>query len=95
MTHIKGTSPCIQKLAWIFTGKRLLLDDKHRIPCSRCGAKMDKIHKETVTIDICPNCKGVFLDDGEIDKLAKLGAKGQIKTKSSSKKARITGKTKR
>lgn len=33
---------------------------------------MDKIEKEQVVIDVCPFCGGIFLDDGEIDKLGKI-----------------------
>ena len=33
---------------------------------------MDEITKESITIDVCPNCNGMFLDDGEIEKLLKL-----------------------
>lgn len=77
-THIDGTHPLWQKIVWLFTGKRLFVDDRYRLTCPRCGSKMEKIVKEKIIIDICPYCKGIFLDDGEIDKLVALGTKGGI-----------------
>jgi uncharacterized protein len=38
--------------------------------CPVCdGVRMREVDKEGVTIDICPQCKGVWLDRGELDKL--------------------------
>jgi len=30
---------------------------------------MREVQKESVTIDVCPDCKGVWLDRGELEKL--------------------------
>lgn len=38
--------------------------------CPVCdGVKMREVEKERIIIDICPSCKGVWLDRGELDKL--------------------------
>jgi uncharacterized protein len=37
--------------------------------CPVCGERLKEIERSGVTIDICPSCKGVWLDRGEIDKL--------------------------
>lgn len=38
--------------------------------CPVChDVKMREVVKEDVLIDICPECKGVWLDRGELDKL--------------------------
>ncbi len=37
--------------------------------CPRCNVPMKKIMKNGVTIDYCTKCKGMWLDDKEIDKL--------------------------
>lgn len=38
--------------------------------CPVCdGVKMREVEKESILIDICPSCKGVWLDRGELDKL--------------------------
>lgn len=39
--------------------------------CPVCdNVRMREIEKDGVLIDICPNCKGVWLDRGELDKIA-------------------------
>ena len=38
--------------------------------CPKCGTKMKKLKRNDVVLDVCPNCKGMWLDAGEIDKLA-------------------------
>lgn len=43
------------------------------LSCPRCDTKMKKIKKNNVIIDVCKTCKGMWLDDNEIDKLAQLG----------------------
>jgi len=43
-------------------GEELLL-------CPRCRINMKKIKKHNVIIDVCKKCKGMWLDDQEIDKL--------------------------
>lgn len=38
--------------------------------CPVCdNVKMREVDKGSVTVDICPQCKGVWLDRGELDKL--------------------------
>ncbi len=37
--------------------------------CPNDNSQMQKIAREGVDIDICPTCKGVWLDRGELDKL--------------------------
>jgi Zn-finger nucleic acid-binding protein len=37
--------------------------------CPFCGSSMSKIEKNGVIIDRCPNCLGIWLDKGELDKI--------------------------
>jgi Zn-finger nucleic acid-binding protein len=37
--------------------------------CPVCDGRMREVEKEGVVIDICPECKGVWLDRGELEKL--------------------------
>jgi uncharacterized protein len=37
--------------------------------CPNDQTPMQKVSREGVDIDICPSCKGVWLDRGELDKL--------------------------
>lgn len=42
--------------------------------CPVCEERMREIQKCGVNIDICPSCKGVWLDKGELEKLIELSA---------------------
>ncbi len=37
--------------------------------CPNCQGGMNEITRNGVSIDVCPKCKGVWLDDGELQKL--------------------------
>ena len=52
----------------LFKKKRI---DEEQFPCPRDGKLMDKKVINDVVIDICPKCKGIWLDDDEINKLIK------------------------
>jgi Zn-finger nucleic acid-binding protein len=38
--------------------------------CTVCESPMKEIERYSVDIEICPECKGVWLDRGEIEKIA-------------------------
>ncbi len=40
--------------------------------CPRCAEEMREVPKYNVNIDICPRCRGVFLDRGELEKILGL-----------------------
>lgn len=41
--------------------------------CPICNdVRMREVQKENVMIDVCPDCKGVWLDRGELEKLMSL-----------------------
>ncbi|HEX6029298.1 MAG TPA: zf-TFIIB domain-containing protein [Nitrososphaeraceae archaeon] len=42
------------------------------LQCPSCSALMQIMHRYEVDIDYCPQCKGVWLDRGEIDKIANV-----------------------
>ncbi len=44
--------------------------------CPVCDARMRTVEKYSVEVDICPDCKGVWLDRGELDKI--LDAVGNV-----------------
>jgi len=74
---MKEVSKCKHFFAWLFLGKYLPINDKYNLRCSRCGHKMNKVKKEDVVIDVCNNCGGMFLDDGEINKLSEIASKNK------------------
>jgi Zn-finger nucleic acid-binding protein len=40
--------------------------------CPNDGTALVITHRQRVEIDYCPNCRGVWLDRGELDKLIEL-----------------------
>lgn len=47
------------------TGEELLL-------CPRCKIEMKKLKKNKVLIDVCARCRGMWVDAGELEKLAQI-----------------------
>ncbi len=45
---------------------------KFFLQCPNCSDKMQLMQKYDAEIDYCPRCKGVWLDRGEIDKIASV-----------------------
>jgi Zn-finger nucleic acid-binding protein len=37
--------------------------------CPNCNAAMNPFERQGVEIDTCPQCRGVWLDRGELDKI--------------------------
>jgi predicted Zn-ribbon and HTH transcriptional regulator len=46
--------------------------------CPKCGERLEELDVEAVTIDKCPGCKGIWLDDGELEALAKPEKEGWL-----------------
>lgn len=42
--------------------------------CPVCDTKLRAVEKMGVEVDICPDCKGVWLDRGELEKLIELAS---------------------
>jgi len=40
--------------------------------CPVCDEKLREVEKHGVTVDICPGCKGVWLDRGELDRIIEM-----------------------
>lgn len=40
--------------------------------CPKCGAGMRSYERSGVTVDQCNECRGIFLDRGELDRLLDL-----------------------
>lgn len=51
------------------------IDSERKYECHRCWVPMEKKEIETfgpnIVIDVCPKCKGIWLDKGELGKLIK------------------------
>ena len=44
--------------------------------CPVCDASLRVINKYGVEVDICPGCKGIWLDRGELEKVIEMEAAG-------------------
>ena len=44
--------------------------------CPVCDEKLREVEKHGVSVDICPGCKGVWLDRGELEKVLEMAAAG-------------------
>jgi ribosomal protein L31 len=53
------------------------LKELHHMHCPKCGTSLSEESMDTVTVDICPNCHGIWLDDGELAKVIE-GKKGVL-----------------
>lgn len=45
------------------------LKELHYLHCPKCGTTLAQERIEDVEVDVCPSCHGVWLDDGELNKL--------------------------
>lgn len=46
------------------------LKELHWLRCGKCGSKMEPTFFKGVEIEVCPSCKSVLLDPGELQALA-------------------------
>ena len=48
--------------------------------CPQCNVPLQMTERQSVEIDYCPQCRGVWLDRGELDKLIERSAAWQTRT---------------
>jgi hypothetical protein len=46
------------------------LKDLHFMHCPKCGLGMQEVKYKSVDVDVCFACGGVFLDKGELERIA-------------------------
>src|SRR5688572_21452072 len=66
----------IQAAEEIKAKERETLKKLHFMRCPKCGMELQTLSKGKVEIDTCFNCKGVWLDSGELEQLMKAGDEG-------------------
>jgi uncharacterized protein len=47
------------------------------LTCPNDGAGMQEVNRNGVLIDVCPQCRGVWLDRGELEKLLSYMQEGE------------------
>lgn len=45
-----------------------------RMACPVCGVELKMAERQGIEIDYCPQCRGVWLDRGELDKIIERSA---------------------
>jgi Zn-finger nucleic acid-binding protein len=63
--------------------------------CPVCGERLKEIDRSGVMVDICPSCKGIWLDRGEIDKIIGVEGKGGNVASSSQERGDSRGQERR
>ena len=53
----------------VAANEKARLRELHYQHCPKCGTDLHQEVMEEVTVDICPACHGIWLDDGELAKL--------------------------
>jgi hypothetical protein len=56
--------------------ERRRLAELHKMHCPKCGQSMTVTVLEGVEVEVCPDCRGIFLDDGELEKLLEVHTHG-------------------
>lgn len=54
------------------------LRELHFMRCPKCGMAMTTSVLSDVEIDVCPDCKGIYLDAGELDKLLQESRRSRV-----------------
>lgn len=52
------------------------LKDLHWMHCPKCGLRMQEVRLRGVDVDVCFSCNGVFLDQGELEKIEQPESRG-------------------
>ena len=39
----------------------------HFMKCPKCGGDLEEVQFQNVRVDVCPDCKGTWLDAGELE----------------------------
>lgn len=54
------------------------LRETHWMHCPKCGQKLSSEQCDSVEIDVCPSCKGVWLDAGELGTIVESATGGSF-----------------
>jgi Zn-finger nucleic acid-binding protein len=58
--------------------EKLRLKEAHWMHCPKCGQKLTTETCGAVEIDVCPSCKGVWLDMGELGAIVESAGQGSF-----------------
>jgi ribosomal protein S27E len=70
---LKADAEKVKELRAKLDAERASAEKKsHFMKCPKCGNDLKEVTKDHVSIDVCMNCGGVWLDAGELDLLRKV-----------------------
>jgi hypothetical protein len=58
--------------------ERQRLKELHLMHCPKCGQTMTTVSLTGVDVEICPGCGGMYLDQGELEKLTQSAKHGAL-----------------
>jgi uncharacterized protein len=58
--------------------EKLRLKEAHWMHCPKCGQKLSTVKCGSVEVDVCPSCKGVWLDTGELGTIVESAGQGSF-----------------
>ena len=58
--------------------EKLRLKEAHWMHCPKCGQRLSTEKCGSVEIDVCPSCKGVWLDAGELGIIVESAGQGSF-----------------
>lgn len=64
--------PQRQETTKAFWSLRLHLENDPSWECPKCEVKMETVYFGTVSVEQCPHCSGIFLDEGELERIGQL-----------------------
>ncbi len=56
--------------------EKVRLRDLHYMKCPKCGMDLVEIGYQSILIDECTGCEGIWLDAGELESISKLEKSG-------------------
>lgn len=59
----------VKRAAAVAVEEKLRLRELHFMHCPKCGTKLHEEALDGISVDLCPSCRGIFMDDGELIKL--------------------------
>jgi hypothetical protein len=59
----------VKRAAAVAVQEKRKLKELHFMHCPKCGHRLHDETLDGISVDICPSCRGIFLDDGELAKL--------------------------
>src|SRR5262245_57198497 len=69
----KEDAELVQKLREKRDAERAAAEKKsHFMKCPKCGNDLKEVTQDQVSVDVCPNCGGLWLDAGELAVLRKV-----------------------